>query len=205
MLHMDHLVVACETLSAGVEYVEELLGAAMSAGGRHDFMGTHNALVSLGPNAYLEVIAIDPAATPPTRPRWFDLDRFSGPPRLTNWICRCTNPIDDLARAPLGIGAFTRAARADLSWQITIPENGRLPYDGCFPGLIGWDGDAHPSQNLPDHHIRLEMLKLSHPLAADLAGFAQKMFENVKYEILKNDQVSIMARLQTPHGARILT
>ena len=37
-------------------------------------MGTHNRLLGLGTNVYLEVIAIDTEAAPPARPRWFSLD-----------------------------------------------------------------------------------------------------------------------------------
>ena len=37
-------------------------------------MGTHNALIKLGPALYLEIIAIDPDGTAPPRPRWFELD-----------------------------------------------------------------------------------------------------------------------------------
>ena len=57
-------------------------------------MATHNRLLGLG-DLYLEVIAADPSAPRPAWPRWFDLDRFTGAPRLTNWICAC----DDLEAA----------------------------------------------------------------------------------------------------------
>ena len=69
------------------------------AGGKHAHMGTHNRLLSLG-DLYLEVIAPDPEAPRPAWPRWFDLDNFDGPPRLTNWICRSDDLDDDLGLAP---------------------------------------------------------------------------------------------------------
>jgi hypothetical protein len=44
-------------------------------------MGTHNRLLKLGEGFYLELIAIDPQAPPPGRPRWFGLDRLELPVR----------------------------------------------------------------------------------------------------------------------------
>ena len=62
----------------------------------YDF-GTHNLLLGLDDGLYLEVISIDPGAPQPAFPRWFDLDRFSGVPRISNWICR-TDALGKLLR-----------------------------------------------------------------------------------------------------------
>ena len=37
-------------------------------------MGTHNRVLGMAGGMYLEVIAIDPDAAAPERPRWFGLD-----------------------------------------------------------------------------------------------------------------------------------
>ncbi|MGZ6164169.1 MAG: VOC family protein, partial [Myxococcaceae bacterium] len=55
MTALDHLVVAGETLdTSGLDAV---LGVALSGGGKHARMGTHNRLLRLGTDAYLELIA----------------------------------------------------------------------------------------------------------------------------------------------------
>ena len=54
------------------------------------------------------VLAADPAQPRPAWPRWFDLDRFTGPPRLTNWICRCDDIAAELALSPRAAGRRTR-------------------------------------------------------------------------------------------------
>ena len=81
---LDHLVVACTRLDEGVDWIERQLGVRPQPGGQHVAMGTHNALLKLGPRAYLEVIAIDPDGVPPARPRWFALDALPNiPPRFS--------------------------------------------------------------------------------------------------------------------------
>ena len=59
MLVLDHIAVAATDLAAGAQAVEAKLGLTLQHGGQHPHMGTHNRLMSLGPD-YLEVIAIDP-------------------------------------------------------------------------------------------------------------------------------------------------
>lgn len=63
--HLDHLVYAVADLLAGMDEIEQLLGVRPVAGDRHPQYGTHNALLSLGPKTYLEIVAADPDRTPP--------------------------------------------------------------------------------------------------------------------------------------------
>ncbi|WP_393939598.1 VOC family protein [Piscinibacter sakaiensis] len=83
-------------------------GCAPEGGGAHPHMGTHNRLLRLGDHCYLEVIAIDPAAPPPARARWFGLDRLA--PDAAPRLARRTAPPHRRATAsPTGrtrAGAF---------------------------------------------------------------------------------------------------
>ena len=131
VLALDHLVVCAETVETGSVYVEKMLGVVPGPGGLHVQMGTHNRLVSLGPEIYLEVIAVDPDATPPGRTRWFDLDRFAGPPRLTNWIASCDDLTAAVGVAPDGIGEVMELERGELRWKMAVSHDVRWGVSGA--------------------------------------------------------------------------
>ncbi len=130
-LAIDHLAVSAATLAEGAAAVEAALGVGLTGGGEHPAMGTHNRLLSLG-DLYLEVIAVNPAAPPPGRPRWFDLDRFRGPPRLTTWICRCDDLPAALAAAPPARGRPWRWRGAISAGRWPCPTTGAFPSTASF-------------------------------------------------------------------------
>ena len=57
LLGIDHLVVAVRSVEAAADVLERDLGLAVTGGGRHDAMGTHNRLAFLG-DTYLELIGV---------------------------------------------------------------------------------------------------------------------------------------------------
>lgn len=203
-LVIDHLAVAGETLDEAAEHVGNVLGVHLSPGGVHVEMGTHNRLLSLGPGCYLEAIAINPDAASPERPRWFDLDRFEGPPRLTNWIAATDDLAEALADAPEGMGVAIPFSRGDYLWQMAVPGNGRLPFDGAVPALIQWDGAKHPADALEDRGCRLHRLEVAHPdPGAVLEAFpALQRVPHVVFTV--GERVALRASIDTPHGRRVL-
>lgn len=199
---LDHLAVSAETLQDGIDAVETALGLKLTAGGEHPHMGTHNRLLGLGP-IYLEVIAIDPDAPPPGRPRWFDLDNISGRPRLTNWIARTEDLDAALALAPPGSGTPMDLARGDLTWRMAVPEDGKLPFSGAFPALIQWIGAAHPAGRLEDAGIRLRAFEIAHPDADSLRAALTPMFDPLPVSLHRGPP-AFRAEFETPHGLRVL-
>lgn len=202
MLTLDHIAVAAETLDEGRAFVEGLLGTPLLPGGRHAVMGTHNMLLGLQDGLYFELIAIDPDAPPPDRPRWFDLDRFAGPPRLTNWICRV--PELDAALDALQAGAPLDVARGDLRWRMGVPVDGRLPFDNCHPALIEWQGDVHPMDRLPNSGLRLSALRILHPRAGEMQALLAPVLNDPRVSFVPADAPALEAVIETPAGERVL-
>ena len=56
---IDHLVISASELEQGKDAMEGLLDVEFGPRGVHADMGTHNHLIALRPDAYLEVIAPD--------------------------------------------------------------------------------------------------------------------------------------------------
>lgn len=203
-LSLDHLAVVCRTLEEGTSYVEAVLGVEMSPGGRHGAMGTHNMLLSLGPEAYLEVIAIDPDAPQPRYPRWFGLDHYNAPPRMMNWICATDNLEDALDAAPAGTGTPLELSRGDMMWRMAVPDDGFLPFDAAMPALIEWDTDQHPNRLLPDHGLRLSRLDVFHPQAGDLINGFPALRNLDQVAVRDGPEKRLIASITTPEGMRVL-
>jgi hypothetical protein len=157
----DHLVVAARTLDEGSAWVESLLGVAPVPGGKHPVMGTHNRLLFIGPRQFLEVIAVDPDAAAPGRPRWLDLDdpamrtALARSPALIHWVER-TDDIQETLRDYAQAVEVLALERGRYRWRIGVPKDGRLPGGGTLPTLIQWDGGMHPADALPDTGVRLK-------------------------------------------------
>ncbi|MGR3805010.1 VOC family protein [Marinibacterium profundimaris] len=201
-MELDHIVVAGQTLEEATAHAEAALGVPFGPGGRHAAFGTHNRLLGMDDGLYLETIAIDPDAPAAGRPRWFDLDAFTGAPRLSNWVCRSDMLDDELAHLP-GAGTPIAVERGDLRWRMAVPATGRLPFDNLCPALIGWQGDLHPSSMLPASGCRLKRLVVSHPEAADLSSLLDDRLSDPRV-VFDTGPAGLRAEIETPNGLRIL-
>ncbi len=148
-----------------MEYVRSALGVRPQLGGEHPRMGTHNALLRLGDALYLEVIAPNPRAPAPGRPRWFGLDTLGDDarPALSTWVARSEHIRAAVAQCPEALGQIEPMSRGDYQWLITVPGDGRVPLDGVAPALIEWRSAVHPAARLEECGCSLVELRLCHP------------------------------------------
>jgi len=199
MIEFDHIAISGETLAEATEQVETALGVSLQQGGEHAVFHTHNTLLGLEDGLYLEAIAINPNAPTPDRPRWFDLDQFFGPARLTNWICRTQDLPTALGSIPHDLGAPVALQRGDLRWDMAVPTSGLLPFDNCAPALIQWRTDLHPATRLTPSGVRLKRLTVCHPNAEDLRAPLPLEDDRITFE---TGPAGLHAAFDTPHGPR---
>ncbi|MDO8931577.1 MAG: VOC family protein [Rhodocyclaceae bacterium] len=213
MAVIDHLVVAAADLDVGSAWLEAHLGVPLLPGGRHAAMGTHNRLLRLGERLYLELIAVDPQAPAPSRPRWFGLDdprlreKLTQRPRLIHWVARSDDIAAEAARCPEPPGDVLAMQRGDFRWRITVPDDGHAPGDGLVPTLIQWEVPFHPAERLPDTGCTLMKLEgfaaVPTAIAAALAvlGLSRALALHVAPP---GEGSQLAAYLKTPRGLREL-
>ncbi|HEY2823837.1 MAG TPA: VOC family protein [Candidatus Acidoferrum sp.] len=149
---LDHILVGSPDLDAGIKFVEERTGVRAAFGGVHPGAGTRNALLSLGKNRYLEIIAPDPKQPASADVR--DLRKLEEPV-LIGW-----------AQHPGDIEAFAQRLKSEgvevigpkpgsrkrpdgrvLNWKTLALKDDA---GGLFPFFIEWSaGTIHPSVDAP--------------------------------------------------------
>jgi hypothetical protein len=186
-LTLDHVIFGCLDLESGAAHLSDLFGASPAGRGVHAMMGTHNALWNMG-QAYIELVAVNPAAPHPGRPRWFGLDdpatlaRLSGGPRLLTWAIAGQAAAAVAAAAPMPIGPMEAFARDDLEWQVAVPEDGRPGLDGIYPLTLHWTAGVHPAKRLGDQGLRCRSLHLAHPQITSLTNAVRTLPDCVSAE-----------------------
>ena len=201
---IDHLVYKAPDLAGAVTEVEELLGVRARAGGQHIGLGTHNALLALGPHTYLEIIAPDPGQPAPSAPRPLGLDgvRRSG---LAGWAIACHDIHAAVAQArrrgydPGEVASMQRATPtgAVLRWRLTLG----AAAGGLVPFLISWGDTEHPARSAPRGLI-LESFHLEHPDPASLAPLLNALGADA--ELRPAAAPALIARLSGPNGSTVL-
>jgi len=210
---IDHLIIGAATLEQGVAYVKEKLGVDIPYGGVHEKMGTHNRLMQLGDEVYLEVIAINPEIEPPEFPRWCGLDdphmsrQLMKQPTFLTWVVN-TNDIENLLRrAVFDFGESRLLSRGNLSWYFGLPDDGRLLAGGMLPYVIEWRTDSHPSANMVDTGCRFNGLEIHHPYPLWLRSVLESIgaADLVRiHPLQKNRPPYLVAHIETPEGKKDL-
>lgn len=203
---VDHLVFATPDLNRGVEEIEKLLGVRAIAGGQHPGRGTRNALIALGPAAYLEIIAPDPEQPSPKEPRPFRLDELKES-RLVAW-CVKGRDLEHLRREALRKGVHLGEVRSgsrlrpdgvQLWWQFTDPAV--LVADGIVPFFIDWGESPHPAHTAAKG-ATLVSLQAQHPEVQEVHGMLQHL--GLDLYVTQGQSPALIAIIEGPRGRVVI-
>lgn len=201
MAVLDHLVYATPDLDATVATLSAATGVMAAPGGRHEGLGTRNALVGLsGTGGYLEVIGPDPERAGPESVAAFGIDTLTQP-QLVTWAVRVDGIDEVVERArvagydPGEVQSMTRR-RPDgtvLAWRLCLPTG---EFDGIVPFLIDWGRTPHPAGGLPT--LQLADWRAEHPAPDRVAAALAAL--DVEFDISAGPRARLYAVVEGPAG-----
>jgi hypothetical protein len=198
---LDHIILGCNDLEAGIEYVYQRTGIRAAAGGVHPGAGTRNALLSLGASRYFEIIAPDPLQAASTDPR--QVASLQNP-ALVGWAIH-RHDVKNFASAlqSAGVecvgpkpGSRDRPDGTTLKWaSLTLKDDN----DGVLPFFIEWDSNSrHPSTDAPTG-CSLKDLWIATPNPGALGVLAVKLQLDV--QIRQSNELRLAATIAGPKGS----
>ena len=166
MHKLDHIVFGARSLEEGTNFIEKKLDIKLSEVGYHDFMGTHNRVVKVDKDVYLEVIAIDPSSKSPNENRWFNLDnpilqkKLEYSPQMIGYVIE-TKDKEILKHFCTPI----EASRGNYKWNFAMPSlesnffNKELIENGIIPSLINWKSNK-PVYEMKNNQLSLKKIEI---------------------------------------------
>ncbi len=198
---LDHLILGASDLDRGIAWVHQRVGVRAAIGGVHPGRGTRNAVLSLGPRCYLEVLAPDPAQAALT---WFRQLPQLPEPRLVGWMAHPHDAsafADDLRKSGIACEGPKDSSRVrpdgkTLRWKLlTLTDNRQ----GLLPTFIEWSADSiHPADDAPSG-CRLLRFEAAAPDPQELKSVFQKL--KVDVPVLQAGTPQLRASIAGPDGA----
>jgi hypothetical protein len=200
---VDHLVFATRDVDATADELERRLGVRASPGGKHVGRGTRNALISLGPRSYLEIIGPAPDQPRSPAPLWFGIDALTAP-RLVAWAANASDldkVVDDGSRlgvelGPVMTGSRLRSDGVTLSWRSTDPA--RVPGNGLVPFFIDWGNSPHPAASAA-RGVELTAFEAEHPDPDRVRERLQAL--GLTLNVVFGRRPALLATIRTPKAA----
>jgi len=202
MRRIDHIAYAVPNLKEGCQYLEKLLGCEILGGGRHLNNGTHNALINLGNEIYLEILAVDTKNEDIKGPRWMGVDLISSP-RVTRWALKSSNLASDLAalkKYNTDLGNSFKGSRKKqdgtiLKWNMALPLP--APAVEIAPFAVDWKDSIHPTKSLPNE-CQLLSLELRHPTPSIYHNLFREL--DIALSINQSVRTELLLKISTPNG-----
>jgi hypothetical protein len=197
---LDHIILGCNDLDKGIEFVHDGTGVLPAMGGVHPGRGTRNALLSLGERRYLEIIAPDPAQSEIV---YFPQLRAMTDPRLIGWA---VHPPDIAALAKLlrenkvefagpTDGSRKRPDGLVLNWKTINLADDR---HGILPFFIEWSADSvHPSKDA-SAKCTLDFFEILSADPEELSTTLKRI--GIDFPVERSDKARLQAMISGPKG-----
>jgi catechol 2,3-dioxygenase-like lactoylglutathione lyase family enzyme len=195
---IDHILLGVGDLDRGVEFLAKITGVRPVYGGKHPG-GTHNALLSLGDDTYLELIAIQPGVRAPEG--WQHLIGLAEPSPVGWAVSAPDAPAlrQELERAGFALTAAEPGSR-------TTPSGQKLQWEAFgvaetleqAPFFIVWStATAHPATTSPAG-CKLRRFLISTPDAQKLQKLVHAL--SLPVEIAPAATAAFSLALDCPQG-----
>ncbi len=212
MHELDHLLWQERDLREGEARFSELTGVTPAYGGLHADGGTHNSLLSLGGETYLELIAPNPE-----RPEHLNPEHPGTGGLLENVPPDAAPGLFTFAVKAADLNLVERSAQTSglevsrqrggrktpsgetLTWETATLKN--HDFGGYVPFFIRWGEVVHPSETAPRGGELLEF-SVGHPRHQELAELYAAL--EVEVPVFDADHPRLRATLQTPKGRTVL-
>jgi len=201
--HIDHIVYAVQNLEEACDYLESTLEVKPIFGGYHKTKGTKNALLNLGDNCYLEILAVDKANDSITGSRWMGVDLIKET-RITRWAINSNSLVDDqqkLREYNENMGEIFGGSRETpngglLQWEMILPL--ALPTIELAPFMVNWSQSSiHPTEALAN-----ECSLIGIDFYQTKAESTEKLFTDlgINTQIHQSTESKIVIQIKTPSG-----
>jgi len=199
---LDHILLGCRDLDEGIAFVQRLTGVRAAFGGVHPGRGTQNALLSLGEQHYLEIIAADPQQPDSQNPRALSLRKLPEP-RIVTWAVHSSDLAEvakklreaGIASQGPSPGSRKRPDGRLLQWQTLDIQNDA---SGLLPFFIQWSPDSpHPAIDAPTG-CRLLRFELVSPDSDSLAKTVALLSLDVT--VSKGEESQLRSTVAGPKG-----
>jgi len=200
---IDHILLGCNDLQRGIDFVEERTGVRAAFGGVHPGRGTQNALLSLGERRYLEIIVPDPDQPDAKGPLVLHLRKLSEP-RIVGWAAH-PGDLGSFARklGDAGVafegptpGSRKRPDGRVLNWKTINLKDDR---GGSLPFFIEWSADSkHPSEDAP-HGCKLDSFSAASPNPDGLLQLLKTL--GVEMPVERGEKEHFLTKISSSKGS----
>jgi hypothetical protein len=204
---LDHILLGVKDLDEGISFMEKKSSVRAIAGGSHPGAGTRNALLSLGTERYLEIIAPDPQQNSSSSALHKGLSELASP-ALISWAVHTRDITGDAERlrkagiafdGPLD-GSRKRPDGLLLQWKTLRLKDDR---SGTLPFFIQWGPTTpHPSADAP-RGCRLTSFAVAGPNPAELREIFHQLGVDVRVDA--GSEPKLIAKFESARGIFELT